>query len=297
MIRKSILLPAVFLIIICCSGCFRRWVLTDKQIQRYYASKPVKPVYFTIEDDSVKMFCATTGDDTLPPLILIHGAPGAWHGSRQMLDDSILQHRFQIISVDRLGYGKSRFRDKRKVVNDISVQAAAIAEVLRINRSGKTGTIVGSSYGCAIGAELALLKPTSFNHLMMLAPAIDPEQEKFWWFHKYLHSGVLIQLMPRYIRNATAEKFGHVEELQKMAGHWKKLSLQITVMQGGADYIIQPGNLNYARAVLSNKDATFIYLPQAGHLIRREYPDTVRHYLLSGLSSLKNIQEPGGNNR
>lgn len=278
------------------TGCFRRWVMTDKQVRAYYADKPIKPVYFTIANDSIEMFCATTGADTLPPLILIHGAPGAWHGSRQMLDDPILQQHFQVIAVDRLGYGKSKYHRSKRVVNSIDLQATAISEVLQLNHSGKTGTIVGSSYGCAIGAKLALMHQDRFNHLMMLAPAIDPEQEKFWWFHDYLHSGVFIQLMPRYIRNATAEKFGHVAELEKMNSQWSQLDLAVTVMQGGADYIIKPGNLDYARTVLQNKKATFVYLPNAGHLIRREYPDTVRHYLLQELSSVKSIQQQPANN-
>ena len=290
MIRKPVALILLFLLSFVAPGCFRRWVMTDKQVRKYYANKPVKPVYFSIENDSVKMFCATTGADTLPPLILIHGAPGAWYGSRVMLDDTILQNRFHIIAVDRLGYGKSRFNNKRRVVNDIDIQATAIGEVLRLNKSGKTGTIVGSSYGCAIGARLVLQKPGAFNHLMMLAPAIDPAQEKFWWFHEYLHSGLLIQLMPHYIQNATAEKFGHIEQLEKMTDKWDDLDVDLTVMQGGTDYVIQPGNLLYAMEVLKNKNANFVYLPEGGHLIRRQYPDTVRHYLLKGLSTVKNIQ-------
>lgn len=288
---RSIAIASLLLFLsVLSSSCFRRWVMTDKQIRAYYADKPVKPVYFTIANDSVQLFCATTGADTLPPLIMIHGAPGAWHGSRQMLDDSLLRQRFQLIAVDRLGYGKSKFHNRKKVVNSIDIQATAIAEVLRLNHSGKTGTIVGSSYGCAIGARLALLEPGRFNHLVMLAPAIDPAQEKFWWFHQYLHSGLFINMLPRYIRNATAEKFGHVDELEKMVPQWQQLGLAITVMQGGADYIIQPGNLLFAKEVLEGKQATFIYLPDAGHLIRREYPDTVRHYLLKGLAGVKTIQ-------
>src|SRR5690349_5748273 len=112
MSRKKEALFILVLISFVASGCFRRWVMTDKQVAKYYASKPIKPVYFSVENDSVKMFCAITGSDTLPPLILIHGAPGAWYGSRMMLDDTILQNRFHIIAVDRLGYGKSRFHKK-----------------------------------------------------------------------------------------------------------------------------------------------------------------------------------------
>src|ERR1700755_1565884 len=92
------------------SGCFRRFVMTENQVKEYYKNKPVKPLYFTIQNDSVTLFCATTGAATLPPLLLIHGAPGAWYGNRNLLDDPALQKHFQVISVDRLGYDKSEFK-------------------------------------------------------------------------------------------------------------------------------------------------------------------------------------------
>ncbi|HEX6181778.1 MAG TPA: hypothetical protein VFZ47_11080, partial [Chitinophagaceae bacterium] len=65
----------LFVIAVCCNSCFTRWVMTDKEIKQHYANKPVKPVFFTIKNDSVELFCATTGSDTLPPLLIIHGAP------------------------------------------------------------------------------------------------------------------------------------------------------------------------------------------------------------------------------
>ena len=123
------------MLILMLTGCFSRWVMTEKEIKAYYAQKTVKPTFFTIQNDSVTLFCATTGSDTLPPLLLLHGAPGAWYGSRIMLDDSILQAHFQIIAVDRLGYNKSRFRNKKKAVTSIGLQATGILEALRLNKS------------------------------------------------------------------------------------------------------------------------------------------------------------------
>lgn len=276
----------VFLfILVCCSSCFRRWVMTDKQIREYYKGKAVKPVLFTIQNDSVSLFCAATGSDTLPPLILIHGAPGAWYGSRNMLDDTILQRRFHVIAVDRLGYGKSRFKRKRKPVNSLATQATAIAEALRINRSFKKGIVLGSSYGAPIAAEMAIMYPERFSHLMMLAAAIDPEKEKFWWFHRFLRSGLLVQLLPRYIRTATAEKFGHVAELKQLDTQWPNLHVPTTVVQGGRDYIIEPSNLDYARQVLAGKRASFVFLPEASHLLRWQAADTVRSLLLRAIDS------------
>ena len=97
--RASTYLVAVVWLL--CSSCFSRFVMTEKELRAYYKDKPEKPLFFTIHNDSVELFCATSGADTLPPLLLIHGAPGAWYGSRNFLEDSALKQHFHIIAVDR----------------------------------------------------------------------------------------------------------------------------------------------------------------------------------------------------
>jgi pimeloyl-ACP methyl ester carboxylesterase len=263
-----------------CTGCFTRFVMTKREIRQYYKDKPVKPTFFTIQNDSVNLFVATAGADTLPPLLVIHGAPGAWYGNRSLLEDSVLLKRFHIISADRLGYNKSRFRNKRRAVTSITIQAIAIHEALRLNRSFKTGVVLGSSYGAPIAAKIALLYPREFHHLVMLAPAIDPDIEKFWWFSSLVRGGLIRWLLPRFINTATDEKFSHVAELRKMVPDWQQLSIPATVVQGGADNIIYPENFEFAKKVLQGKQAEFIFLPDAGHLIRVQRPDIVRAILL-----------------
>lgn len=275
----------LFIIALTVSGCFSRWVMTEKEINEYYAGRP-KPVFFTIQNDSVKLFCATTGPDTLPALLLIHGAPGAWYGSRSMLDDTILQKKFHIIAVDRLGYDKSRFRNKRRAITSIDMQAVAIQEALRLNKSREKGIVLGSSYGGPIALQLALLRPEKFYHLFMLAPAIDPDKEKFWWFHKYIRRGPVHWFMPRFLKTATDEKFSHIRELRKLQPLWQHLSIPVTVIQGGSDKIVDPSNLDYARKQLEGKDAEFIYVPEAGHMLRFGQSKLIREVLLKAVDSV-----------
>jgi pimeloyl-ACP methyl ester carboxylesterase len=269
----------VFLIFIL-PGCFSKWVMTEKEIKAYYAHKPVKPTFFTIQNDSVKLFCATTGADTLPPLLLVHGAPGAWYGSRNILDDSLLQSRFHIIAMDRLGYNKSRFRNKKKAVTSIDLQATAILEALRLNKSREKGMVLGSSYGAPIAMEIASRHPEKFYHLFLLAAAVDPDKEKFWWFHKYIRWGPAHWLMPRFLRIATDEKFAHVRELRKLPEVWARLAVPVTVIQGGSDHIIDPSNFEYTKKQLKGKEAEFILIPEAGHLLRFRYSGLVKEEIL-----------------
>ena len=264
------------------TGCFGRFVMTEKELRTYYANKP-KPSFFTIQNDSVKLFCATAGSDTLPPLLLIHGAPGAWYGSRNFLEDSLLQSRFHIIAADRFGYNKSRFKNKRRAVTSKQTQAIALHEALLLNRSNKTAIVVGSSYGAPIAANMAIMYPNEFHHLVMLAGAIDPSIEKFWWFSTLIKHGPIKWMLPHFFRSSTNEKNTHIKELQALLPKWKSLTVPTTVIQGGADKIVNPANIDFAREQLKNKPAAFIFIPEAGHLIRWQYPDLVKRILIASL--------------
>jgi len=275
------------------SGCFSRFVMTEKEIKEFYKDKKYKPTYFTIKNDSVELFCATSGADTLPPLLIVHGAPGAWYGSRNFLDDSTLNANYHIITVDRPGYNKSKFKNKKSAVTSIDIQATAIYEAMRLNRSFKTGVIMGSSYGGPIAAKIAVNHPDRFHHLVLLAAAMDPEKEKFWWFNQYVSSGIIRWFLPRFINSATDEKYSHVKELNKMLPDWEKLNLQITVVQGGADNIVDPANLDFARKHLQGKKAEFIFIPDAGHLIRFNNEPLVKSILGKSLNEVRELPTGG----
>src|SRR5690606_1150479 len=102
-----IVIMAVFL-----SSCFSRYLISEKQVRRHYASKDIKPQIQIIKNDTLSLSIASVGADTLPMLLLIHGAPGSLWGYMNLMDDKDLQKHFHIVSVDRVGYGKSSLKMK-----------------------------------------------------------------------------------------------------------------------------------------------------------------------------------------
>ncbi len=100
--------------------------------------------------------------------------------------------------------------------------------------------------------------------------------------------------MPRFINHATDEKYSHIKELRALVPQWQNISIPVTVVQGGADKIVNPANFDFAKAQLKSKQADFIFLPNAGHLIRWQRPDVVKSILLkvgspeSGVGSSSN---------
>lgn len=256
-------------------SCFSRYVMTEKELKAYYAKRTDEPIYHRITNDSVSLFCATRGADTLPALLLIHGAPGAWYGSRNFLEDTCLTNHFQVIAPDRPGYNNTRYRQKRKSLPSIGEQARILHLALQLNHSGKKARVVGSSYGGPIAAKMAIDHPEAYAQVLLLAAAADPQKEKFWWFHPFIKGGPVKWILPRFLRNATTEKFKHIAELRLLEPQWKKLAVPLVALQGGADSIVDPGNLSYLKQQLEGQKARFYFLPEAGHLLRWQYPELV----------------------
>ncbi len=272
------------------TGCFSRYRMTDHEIRQHYAQREslgfrVRPTFHTIENDTAKVFVATTGADTLPPLLLIHGAPGAWYGYIRMVDDTALQRRFQILSVERPGYGHSR-KGRQRSIPEIDQQAGRIALALSLNHSGKPAIVLGRSYGAPIALRLATMQPQRVGHLMLISSAIDPDREKFWWFSKFGKSPLVQWALPRPLNTATDEKYAHVAELKKLLPHWSALQTPVTVLQGGTDWIVDTMNFSFAKRMLTGKRAEFMFLPQSGHLITNSNPDLIRSLVLQKADSL-----------
>nr|WP_184173761.1 alpha/beta hydrolase [Rhabdobacter roseus] len=261
------------------SSCFSKYRTTARDVRRHYATVDVKPTVSCIQNDSLYIQVASTGADTLPLLLLIHGAPGAWWGYMNILDDPDLQKKFHIVSVDRLGYGKSRFKNK-KFITSIQTQAQCLSAVLSLNKSNEKAIILGRSYGAPIAASIAAMQPDKVKELILVSPVIDPEKEKFYWFSKWGRNRLVQLFLPREFNAATAEKYAHSEELRQMLPIWKNVTVPTTVLQGGNDWIADPENIDFAKKHIASTQTQFILLPNAGHMITFSHADLLKEMIL-----------------
>lgn len=272
----------VFLISISLSSCFSRYTISAKQVRKHYAAKKVKPEERIIKNDTLALCIASVGSDTLPMLLLIHGAPGSLWGYMNLMDDEDLQKRFHIVSVDRVGYGKSRLKMKKKhrYVTSIATQANALLPVFELNKSKEKVTVLGRSYGAPIAAKLVSLQPDQVKELIMVSPVIDPEKEKFYWFSKWGRNSFIQLFLPGEFNTATAEKYSHSDELRKLLPVWHNLDLPTTVIQGGNDWIADPANIDFAKKHIKSKRAQYIFLHKAGHMITYTHLSMIKEMLL-----------------
>lgn len=277
MISKYLLYA--FLCSVFLSGCFAKYRTTSRDVRRHYANIKM-PKLECVKNDTLCIQVASTGADTLPLLLLIHGAPGAWWGYMNMLDDTVLQKQFHIVSVDRLGYGNSWLK-RRKPISSIETQAKCLLSVFDLNKSKEPAIILGRSYGAPIAAVMASMAPDKVKQLIMVSPVIDPDNEKFYWFSKYGRNRLIQIFLPKEFNTATEEKYVHSDELRKMLPVWKKLTMPVVVIQGGNDWIGDPVNIEFAKQNIPSLKSQYITIPKAGHMLTFSHLNMIKQLVIN----------------
>jgi pimeloyl-ACP methyl ester carboxylesterase len=270
-----------FLSIFLFSSCFLfgRYMKSDKELAEHYKNATIKPEYRqTTFNDRKLHYAELSSSDTLPLLVMIHGAPGAWYGYMNLTDDSLLQHNFRIISVDRPGYGKSGYGKEEL---SIEMQALAIRHIIeKENKLNKKVYLLGRSYGAPIAAWLAIDDPDQFEKLVLVSPVIDPEKEKFYWFSNLGKSKLVQWMLPDMLNVATREKFSHQREMQKMLPAWQNLCTPTYVLVGEQDNIADTANFTFAKKHMTACPAVFMKLKETGHQITQQQPELIKQLLM-----------------
>ena len=263
------------------SRCFllNRFIYTDKELEKHYENKNIKPGYHDAKFlGSTLHYAKICKNDTLPLLIFIHGAPGAWYGYMNLKDDTILQKHYTMIAIDRIGYGKSNYGHAEL---STQMQALSILQIIEAeNKTHKKVRLLGRSYGSPIAAWLAIRYPQLIECLYMVSPVIDPNAEKFYWFSSIGKWHPMQWLLPDFLNVATKEKYAHVSEMKKMKGQWKNLFVPTYVVVGENDHIADTANYSYAKQKLKSAPAYFYKLKNTGHLVTYEQPGFIRQLLL-----------------
>lgn len=198
-----------------------------------------------------------------PTIIFVHGAPGSSDNYFQFMKDAKMLASFDMISVDRLGYGYSDFG---KAEVSMIVQAESLASILDEFKSTPT-YLVGHSFGGPVVAKAAVLYPAYVQGIMLLAPAIDPENEKIVsiaWMGK---TPPFRWITPKSLKVATDEKYSHVAELRKMLPDWGKLCIPIIYIQGDEDRLVPYENLAFAEKMINANCLKIIGIPGEDHFL------------------------------
>tara|TARA_R110002073_G_scaffold53840_4_gene138894 strand:+ start:98938 stop:99723 length:786 start_codon:yes stop_codon:yes gene_type:complete len=258
---------------------------SDRKTKKAFVEKKIP---FTIKkyslktvDYPIRMVSSLYDADKDVAIFFVHGAPGASDNYYTYLQDSLLLSKANLYSIDRPGYGFSNFG---KSETAIKKQSEVVAEIIDSLPEQKV-IILGHSYGGPIASYSSLLTP-KIKRVLMLAPAIDPKNEKIFWF-AYISKWKLTKWMvPGALGVAGDEKFTHVEELEKLKDSWKEVKVPVIHIHGTKDIIVPFENIKFSTQKFNPQYLDTIVLKDENHFLPWKRYQLVKSELLKLLGEL-----------
>jgi pimeloyl-ACP methyl ester carboxylesterase len=278
----------LFLAILFIFDYFVQFRMSDKELHSFFKkhSVPAQVRYYQTGGRTIRY--AAIGNDSLPVLLFIHGAPSSLSIYRDYYKDSLFLKTFRMYAVDRPGYGYSGLG---KPEPSIQKQAAMIRPILdSLNQAKKPVIVMGGSYGTSIACRLAMDYPHLVNGLVLVAPSLQPGAEQTFWFTYMIEHPALNWFIPRMLQSANAEKVHHRRQLEAMLPYWKNIRVPVAYIQGDKDKLIDTANAGFARRHLVNAPHLDIrFLKNEPHFIAFTARPVVRQKILHVLQLAKNL--------
>lgn len=284
--RRFVLPVLIILALIGCRNCrVLELRMTDKELKETLSPLPVpyKIIHSRVNDRTVRYI--KVGYDSLPKLICLHGSPSSLSAWRTIYTDTSFLKQFQVIAIDRPGYGYSDFGN---VETDLQKQVSIIQVLVDSMTTKKKGILFGSSYGGPVAAQLAMNLPNRLSQLVLLSASVMPGREKTYWISYPMTTPIIKYLFPPTFVMSSEEKLVHQRQLETLV-NWENISTDVLIIHGNRDGLVYYDNAEYARRRLSNaRSVRTITMNGKGHSIIFSRPDFIKRILKQYLSLNQN---------
>ena len=200
--------------------------------------------------------------DSLPNLILIHGAPSSSGAFIDYLKEEKFNQNFNVFIIDRFGYGFSDYGHPAS----IKEQAMMVKHLVE-KRKLKRTFLLGRSFGGPIAALAAVYLEDKVSGTIMIAPAIDPDNEKYIFGWKLAYWNSTKWIFSKAWQVSAAEKKQHAKQLKEIKKEWKRLKTPILHIHGTKDRLAPFKNLKFSKNNFNEGILSSETIENKGHLV------------------------------
>lgn len=245
---------------------------SDAKIDKLFNHEDLRPaIKYHEYGERTMRYMEIITDPELPFVVFVHGAPGSMTDYMDFFREERLYSKFNLLSVDRLGYGYSEFG---KSETSIEIQADAIYSIIKNKMPTEKTIVIGHSYGGPISVRMAMDTPSKYRALILLAPALDPQNEKEIKISRLAMTQPTRWLTPKALKVAADEKTTHIDELMKMMEHYQQIEVPICHIHGDKDSLVPFENLAFSEQQINNEFLEVVQLENVDHFLpwsHREY--------------------------
>mgnify|MGYP000250170135 CR=1 FL=1 len=211
-------------------------------------------------------------------VIGVHGSPGSADNLDLYYQDSMLMERVQLVSYDRMGFGKASGHAEFDRLAD---EATYLHQLVTRNNAD-TVIFLGHSYGSSVVLRYLTMFDDRIYRAVLIGSPIDPDLEKGLWWRRFLNAKLIRWLIPTSLRRCNAEIVSLKDELTAQENMIGSIDFPIIFYQGEDDKIVPAENLNYFRERDSfPAQHKYIIIPDDGHFILWSKYEEVVELLLS----------------
>lgn len=277
----------LFYITLCCtyaSCTVLQWRNSDIEIKDKFKefNTPTEINYFNVDSLNLKVrIQSVASEKNNINLVFFHGSPSslsAWNG--YLLDTTLIKTA-NMYAIDRPGYGYSNFGDE---MTAIDTQAEIMHSIIEKYELDNVITI-GSSYGGPLAARVGFLNK-NVKAIVMISPAIDPENEKDVWGSRFTQWKLTRWIVPTSYRVAGDEKKVHAKELALIENDWKEIKIPVIHIHGDIDDLV-PYKENIDFSIDNFKNIEVISIPDKGHEIAWKHKELIIPHLLKLINQIQ----------
>ena len=228
--------------------------------------------YGSVEIEGRTVHFAESGDAGNPMVLFVHGTPGSLQAFSGYLANRRLQARAHLVAVDRPGFGQSV---DGNWLPGLTEQAAFMAAMRRVNRSGEPMVVVGHSLGGTIAYRMGVDHPDDVQHLVVISSSIDPVVGQARWYNHLGNLWPVRFILPGGLGKANREIMPLKRELGELAPLIGDMAPVVTVIHGMNDRLVSFENLRFAEAKLPADRQRIVAVEDVGHFILWERPDLI----------------------
>jgi uncharacterized protein len=217
----------------------------------------------------------------LPTLIFIHGSPGDYTAFKKYLEDSNLKSKFNLIAIDRPGYGKStRFKKQISMPEQAQLILKKLNSLFDSNTYKQDIILVGHSYGSPLATLLNndKIKPKS---LVLISGPYNPLYNMIRWYNHLARFSLIEIVIGSFWRTSNQEMLKIPEDLKTVEIALSQFDGATYFVHGTKDKIVPFKHSKWAheQRVKSNKSSQLIEIKSNHFLVWSKY-ETVKKLLL-----------------
>ena len=251
--------------------------ISDSKAKTKFSKAGVMLTTETIKVNGFEMHYAKTGSDTMPTIFFVHGSPGGWNAFEKYMQDKDMLVKYRMISVDRPGFGYSRFGEAR----NLQEQSKLIFPLVKSLQNGKPMYAAGHSSGGPLIAKLQTGYENLFSGLVFLAASVDPDEEKPEKWRTVFQKIPFKYFLPGAFRPSNEELLYLKKDLRELDTEWDKITCPVWIVHGEKDGFVPVRNVDYAKKKLVNaKSIEVKILPGARHFIPWEQYGEIKDLLM-----------------